>query len=223
MNSTKYLVILFLIVLSITANAQLQRTKHFHKQSEVLSFCGETVILDSIGYFFKDEGCEGQSEVSFGKYKLSKNNVVTFKPLPFDSLKPIRKIKRTKVTTNTDSTITITLYDIHNKLVSIGANVEVVDKNGLSERIYVDKKGQIMLNRNLHKDIIFSSLLWIFKGSPSIIQDGDSTIEVYLGLPDLFLWQTTITTIKSKQTQLLVKKNGLYKLDGRTKIYSQSR
>ena len=220
MNPLKNLLILFSLIMGVRANAQLQQTRHFHKQSEELSFCGQNFILDSLGYFFKERGCEGNGQVSFGRYKVLKNNIVVFQPLPFDSLQAIRQIRRTQATDSSDSTITITLYDRYNQPLTNNFNIDVVDTSGKTERIVTNKKGQIILNRNIHRDIVFISLLWLYEQSPSIVHGNEAAIEVYLGLPDIFLWQTEVTAIKEKQFKLMLKKDGVYKLDGKSILYS---
>jgi hypothetical protein len=218
-HPTLFLIIAF-CTLAIAANSQLKRSSLFTKQNEELPFCSQNILLDSLGYYFKEKGCEGSGEISFGKYSLSKAGIVTFLPLPFSVLQPIRKIKRSEASDLNDSIITITFYDRYDKPLHYNFNIIVLKMSGEDWYPATDENGQLALNRKTDRDVVINSLLNIFGQSPSIVNGDESTIEVYLDLPDLFLGITEVTLKKEKQSQLILKKNKLYKLDGKTLVYT---
>ncbi len=203
-------------LVSTEAKAQLKNSKVFQKWAGGL--CDETIILDSTGYFFKERGCEGRSIISFGKYRVSKSNVVTFYSLPIDSLQPIRDIKRSG--TSEDSTITITLYDRYDKPLTYAIYLEAIHKSGRHDDVSTDEKGSLVLNRTLYKDLLVVPLILIYGEQPSLVVGEESNIEVRFSLPRLFLAYSEIKIEKSDKPQMLLKQDGLYKRDGKTKIYT---
>jgi hypothetical protein len=220
MRLFKTILLLFLTVSVCTAgNCQLKSTKRFTIWKGGL--CDETIILDSLGYFFKEKGCEGNSSISFGRYKISKDNIVSFHFLPFDSLKPIREIKRFK--DSNDSTITITLYDRDTKPLSYAVNLEALDSSGKQHGVTADENGRVVLNKKLYKDLLIVPLLWIYGQQPSLVIGDENNIEVYMSLPGLFLAYNEISIDKANKLQLVLKKDGLYRLNRKTKVYSASK
>src|SRR4029079_9901986 len=105
--------IILLTAISQSAVGQVKRTMHFSSKNGM--FCSQTLILDSTGLFFYESGCEGSSNISFGKYKLDKDNKINFQFLPFDSINPINKIVLDSSANETDSLITLTFYDRYNQ------------------------------------------------------------------------------------------------------------
>jgi len=215
-------IILLLLVttfVSVAANGQLKSTKSFTIWKGGL--CDETIILDSLGYFFKEKGCEGNSTISFGRYKISKGNIISFHFLPIDSLQPFREIKRYKDLN--DSTITITLYDREDKPVSYAINLQAVDNGGNQHGVSSDGNGKVVLNRKLYKDLLIVPLLWIYGQQPSLVIGDENNLEVRMSLPGLFLAYNEIKIDKGSKLRLVLKKDGLYRLDRKTKVYSASK
>lgn len=118
-------------------------------------FCSQTIILDSTGLFFKESGCEGLSYISLGKYKLGKDNKVSFQYLPFDGIKPIAKIIQEENRNKNDSIIDITFYDRYKKPISFNFGIRIGDKSNQVHEIWTDEHGQIQVNRFLIKYVSF--------------------------------------------------------------------
>lgn len=220
-NNFKLLAIL--ILMSCTdLNAQIRHTKHFIKLGKTHPLCSEMIILDSLGYYFEESGCEGDGHVSFGKYKLTKNNIISFYPLPLDSLQGLRTIKRIKSSFPSDTILTITIFDRYNHPLAYNLNIDAIALNGEVSSIYTDEKGQILLNRKYHKDVILLTLDKLYGKTETIVYKDDITIEVYLGLPEIFLWLKEITFIESNPFQLALRGDNLYSVRGNIKLYSVS-
>lgn len=214
------IILLFLtLTLCAAANGQLKNTKRYTIWEG--GFCDETIILDSLGYFFKEKGCEGNSTISYGKYKVSKKDVVSFYFLPIDSLQPFKEIKRFK--DSNDSIITITLYDRYDKPLSYAINLEAIDNSGKQHGAYTDEDGRVFLDRKLYKDLHILPLLWIYGQQPTIGIGDENNIEVHMALPSLFLIYKEISIDKGSKLQLILKKDGLYRMNGKTKVYSASK
>lgn len=217
MRAYTFILISGLAFLSSFAFGQTKRTQWYSKEN---GLCSQTIIIDSSGYFFKEQGCEGNSTISFGRYKISKGNIISFYFLPFDSLPPIREIKRFKNTN--DSTLTFTLIDRYGKPFPSSFNLEAVDINGKTETVYSIENGKVILNRNHYSDLLITPLLWIYKEQAPLVTGDENQIEVHFNLPDLFLTYSPITTEVPKKLQLVLKDDGLYKLDKKTKVYHLS-
>jgi hypothetical protein len=200
---------------TIEAKGQLVNSRQFGNWSGGL--CDETIILDSTGYFFKERGCEGRSIISYGRYQLSKHNVIRFYSLPMDSLQPIREIKRYK--SPGDSTLTITLYDRYDKPLSYAINLVAVDSVGRHYDVLTDEHGSVVQNRRLHRDLLVVPLMEIYGNQPPLVVGDETNIIVRFSLPWLFLAYQEIRIEQMERTQLIMKQDGLYTRDGKMKLY----
>jgi len=216
MKPIRLTITLLIMLFGHSANSQLKNTKEY---SEINGPCSSNIILDSLGYFFKERGCEGSSHISFGKYKITKNNIISFSFFSFDSLEPFRKIRRYKNTNKNDSIITITLFSRENKPLGFNFNIQVFDIDGKPENVNTNEKGELFINHFLYKQLLLTQLLSIYKVAAPILIDKNS-MEIYFNLPELFLIYPETILEKAEKLKLVFKKDGLYKLDGKTKLYS---
>jgi hypothetical protein len=205
------------ILLFLSAHGQLKRTSHFNKKTQWL--CGESIILDNTGLFFRAVGCEGNQSVSMGKYKVSRNGQLSFNYLPLDSILPIRSIKQTKRTI--DSTITVHLFDREGKPVSSSFRIVLIDTAGKSENVWLYKRGELQINRFVYKVLILDQLTLLY-GEAETIPLADSSFQIHFNLPEMFLIYPGTEVGEPEKLELLMKKDGLYSKGG-TRIYTREK
>jgi hypothetical protein len=167
-----------------------------------------------------ERGCEGSSHIAFGKYKILKNNIVHFQFQPFDSIKPIREINRHQH--KRDSSVMISFYDRNEQPLTF-CSIEVVDINGKVTNLFTDIKGQVVFKQRLYKQIMLASIPAIFSKAEYILVGDETSIEVHLALPDLFLIYPDIAVENYEDFQMIIKKDGLYDLEKKTLIYKFSK
>lgn len=193
---------------------QLKTTRQFFSRN---GFCSRTIILDSNGFFFSEEGCEERANISYGRYKISKRNKVVFNLLPLDDLTPVNKIIPGLVTE--DSFITVSFYDRYNIPLYLSFGILAADTNNKVHEVWPGHDGLIRVNRFIFKSISIGQLITIY-GEVSEIKIDSRSLDIYLNLPSVFLWHTQIRVDKSKRPKLILKSDGLY--DRRTKVLMYS-
>jgi hypothetical protein len=196
------------------AHGQLKHTKYFSSQN---GFCSQTIILDSSGYFFKEWGCEGRSNISFGRYKVKRDNGLIFQFLPFDSLVPVGEVVRAK-TADDDSLVTITFYDRYREPLRSNFGVRVADTGNTVHEMWTDEAGQIQVNRFLFRNVVLNQFLTIY-GEIGGIDIGKESLFVYLNLPRLFLEYPELKLDKPKAMDLQLRQDGLYNPKMKAIIY----
>lgn len=214
MKPQKTLSLFFFVFLSCYANGQLKTSRYF---STVGFPCSKRILLDSLGYFFKEEGCCGTSTISFGKYTISKGNLIAFKFLPFDSIPPISQIKYD--IPNGDSLLTITLINKEGKPLGFNFNIRFRDSSGqvVGDNLFTDLEGQITIKRNQFSEILLDDLLPTFKVSP--IKIDNRSIEIKFNLPSMFLWHNDVTAAKPELRRLLLTDKGLMTVNRKQIVY----
>ncbi len=211
--------ILFIILfqfLYLITNGQVSTTKVFSSKS---GFCSTTIMLDSLGNFYRESGCEGRSYISFGTYRY-KNGIVEFRFLNFDSINPVNNILESTSRKN-DSTVFITFLTKQGEPVSNSHfSVDAIDSSGKFLKTYrLDSVGRIEINFKKYKEIRLPYLAKIFTKKVRIeILKNNYTIQ--LNLPDLFFYYPNTKTESGNVFSLVLKKDGLYSLNGKEKEFS---
>jgi hypothetical protein len=220
MTTLKFIFLAALIVSSSVCLGQIGRSRHFSKWGELNGLCSRSLLLDSLGYFFKEEGCEGRSFISFGHYQVSKSGILTFSHLPADSLHAFQQIRRTKGPA--DTVLTLTFYDRYGKLLRHVHSFQIIDNNGKQESVWTDNNGQIILDRRLYKDVLITPLIVLFKQQEALVTGEENVIDVFLDLPTMFLMYSEINFERPKSRPLVLKKDGLYEMDKKAKAYDNN-
>lgn len=213
-------IIFILLAFSTTFNpvsAQLAKQTAFTAKS---GFCSTTFILDSLGYFFREGGCEGRSSISYGKYKIHKDSVLFYFE-SFEKLPAILKKNNSKGSSDTICTITF--------LTRNGApvpnnhfKIDAIDSSGKFFKEYkIDDKGSVRLNCNQYKELRLWYLEKIYNKKIRIPLQNGNTI-IVLGLPKLFFYYPNPQVENGENFSLILKEDGLYALDKKEKIFSST-
>ncbi|TMI72800.1 MAG: hypothetical protein E6H09_09280 [Bacteroidetes bacterium] len=221
-QAMKYVLpIIFFANCVIPANCQSLRAKYF---SEINSGfpCGASIILDNTGYFFKEHGCEETAYISFGRYKILRNGVVDFKYLTFDSMPPLREVRRSNITEKNDSVITIKLFDRYDQTLAYNFNIQLVDTSSQFSNGMTNDNGELEINRYKFKGIILTTLASIY-GQATPIEVGSHSLDIFLNLPELFLFPTDVNIDQMEKLNLTLRKDGLYKIDKNKIVYKLTR
>jgi hypothetical protein len=200
---------------SYSALGQLKHTKYYSSRN---GFCSQSIILDSNGYFFHEWGCEGRSNISFGKYKLGRNNIINFHFFPFDSITPIKEVVQLKSVGGKDSIVTITFYDRFGQTLNTNFGIRVADTSNTIHEVWTDEEGQIQVNRFVFKNVGLIQLLTIYGEAPGIPITGNS-LNVYINLPKLFLENPELKLDKPLKLNLQLKQDGLYNAKSKAVVY----
>jgi hypothetical protein len=174
------------------------------------------IILDSTGLFFRTAGCEGAQSAWFGKYKISKKGFLSFKLLPLDSIYPVKQIKQTEKTN--DSVVTVRLFDRVGKLISSSFRIALIDTAKKSETFWLDRDGEVRINRFRYKVLILDQLALIYNDAQTISID-DHSLEIHFTLPEMFLIYPETNIGGPTKLQLHLKEDGLYDNKGKRKLY----
>lgn len=181
-------------------------------------FCSQTIILDSTGLFFNESGCEGRSNISFGKYKLGKDNKISFQYLPFDSIKPIAKIIQEEKAEENDSLVTITFYDRYNHPLGFNFGIRLGDTNNQVHEMWTDETGQLKVNRFLFRYVSLVQFLTMYRETDGI-PIGQKSLKVYFNLPEQFLMYPELQLDRPRKLNLQLKQNGLYDFNSKEIVY----
>lgn len=204
----RYLIVhILMIVFYKDAFSQAKRTMFYSKETP--PFCSQTMILDSCGVFFYESGCEGRSDISYGRYSINSGNILSFQYLSFDSMSPVRKVIQSQNATLGDSSITLTFYDRYNQVLGSTFAILIGDTANKVHEFWTDSKGQIELNSNTFKFVSLVQLTNIY-GDTIKIEIGNSSAEIFLNLPRVFLIYPELTVSQSGTLNLQLKDDGLY-------------
>lgn len=203
------LTIIISTAFSAKVTGQVKRTIRFSAKYGM--FCSQTIILDSTGIFFNESGCEDRSNISFGIYKIAKNNKISLQYLPFDSLRPINKIVEEQKAEENDSMITITFYDRYMEPLEVNVGIRLGDTSNQVKENWTDERGQIEINRFAFKYISLAQFLAIY-GETNAIAIGNRSLKVYLNLPRLFLDYPELKVDERQPYSLQLKGKALYDL-----------
>lgn len=206
------LLILFQL-LSLIVWGQLPKTKDFYSSE---GFCSRTILLDSLGNFYKEEGCEGRSRISFGTYKIT-GDIIYFTFQKFDSLQPIFNITESPFSNDFDITVTF-LTRQGNTLRSSYFSVDAIDTSGkFFQTIRLNDSGQIKVNMKKYKELRLDYLENVHHKKVRIpITNKDIT--VILNQSQLFFNYQRPRLENGNNFSMQLKKDGLY--SGKQKAYS---
>ncbi len=197
------------------AFSQLKSTTVFNHKSD---FCSTNYILDSLGNFYRESGCEGRSYIAYGKYLL-RNGIVEFRFYNFDSINVYKEIKKTSHTEN-DSLILIQF--LTNRGTPVPNNNFIItapDTSGkISQTFKVDENGRVLLNFKKYKEIRLTYLERILSKKITLPLIKSNTT-VVLNLPAMFFHYGRPRLEMSNVFSLRLKKDGLYELNGKEKVY----
>lgn len=187
--------------------------------SSLNGFCSKSIQLDSSGVFFMEHGCEGNSQVAYGRYKLLPNNLINFKRLPFDSIAPISKIDRFH--NELDTTLTVTFLDREGMVLAYVFIGQVGNDKGIITEPFTNEKGQLVLDRKHKHQIFISAIDRIYGKDNEITADGESSIDVYFNLPSKFLIYPEVRADDFEEFELVLLEDGLYEKDRKTLVYKK--
>jgi hypothetical protein len=196
---------------SFCAIGQLIHTRSYYSQN---GRCSKSIILDSAGYFFNESGCEGRSNICFGRYKLGQDNIIKFHFLPFDSIAPIKEINQVSSTETNDSNVTISFYDRFGEQLTNNVGILVIDTSNKTHEMWTDQKGQIRLNCFIFKELTLIQFITIY-GDATNIPISKKSLKIYLNLPGGFFMYPELILDKPQNINLELKENGLF--DPKTK------
>lgn len=213
----KFIILFLFIILSHFAEGQLSHSRHFSNGGFP---CNRNILLDSLGYFFKEEGCEGRSRISFGKYTIKQGNIVAFKFLPLDSIKPIKQIKY--YDTKKDTLFTIAFYDRDGNPLGYNFNIKFISSTGqvVEDAPFTELDGRMTIKPNQFKEILLNDLLPTFKVQP--VKIGNQSMEIWFNLPRMFLGYNEVREGKPEKLQLLMTDEGLMSVDRKQMMYASS-
>lgn len=191
---------------SVVASAQLPRTQHYYS---VNGFCSSTILLDSIGNFYREDGCEGRSRISLGTYTL-KGNIVKFTFGRFADSPPIFDIV-TETNPSSQAFITVTFLTRQgNKLASNAFSVDAIDTSGrFFQTLSLNGAGQIAVDTQKHKELRLDYLEKLY-GKEVRIQLSNKSITVILNQPQIFFNYLRPIPEKGIDFSMRVEKDGLY-------------
>lgn len=216
----KFAAIAFIIIW-YNGYSQFAVTKTFD-EPKYFSLCSGRIIFDSLGYFFKEHGCEGASTVSLGKYTIT-GNKINLHYLPHDSLTLIRNIVYYDERP-TDSTIYIRFFDRYLDTISLAFIEYANDKERNDVAWYTNKKAAELKYANAA--LLFWRLndLYNLPLKDSIIQIPltSKSMDIYFGLPEVYFIYNHYTEEPAKEriTEMLFINRGLYSMDGKEKYYT---
>ncbi len=208
--------LLVCLFVTISGKGQLSSTKTFSNRS---GFCSTTITLDSLGNFYREAGCEGRSYIAYGRYLL-RNGIIEFRFASFDSLTVYKEIMKQSVNSENNSIVSIQF--LTNKGTPVPNNnfdVTALDSSGKFTRVFkLDETGKIFVNINLYKELRLTYLERIL-GKNIILPEIKSDVSVLLNLPPMFFYYYRPRLDISSVFSLRLKKDGLYQLNGKEKVY----
>ncbi len=211
-----FFLLIFLIFLVPNSYCQLKTIKVFYNKSD---FCSSTLILDSLGNFFRESGCEGRSDISLGKYTF-RNGLVEMKSLDYDSISAYKKILKKHLGLN-DSIAIIQFSTAYNTPVSNNHFiVKATDSlNKLFELYKLNNEGQAFINIKKYNKIHLIYLEKIFDKTITV-NLSNSNAEIILNFPGMFFSYPRPRFQKPSVYSVRIKKDGLYDITSKEKIYS---
>ena len=217
----KYTCIIILILVHINANSQFARTRIFSEPT-FFSLCGGSIVFDSLGYFFREHGCENDSYVSLGRYKIFDGNKIELNYISFDSVPLFKKI--VYVQDSKDSSNRIRFFDRFNQQLTF-VNLEyATDSLKKTERIRLNKNNEFIVSSKSEGWISFSNFWLLYenlnKTGRLFIPVQNKSLDIYLNLPSSYFY-SNLHPDTLKNESMLFKNRGLYSLDGKEKFFYQ--
>lgn len=209
-----YLSCLF-VFFSSPIYSQLKTSKVYSYRN---GFCSTIFSLDSLGNFYREAGCEGRSFIAYGKYLL-RNGIIEFRFYNFDSLKVYKEIKKTNHTENDSLILVQFLTNGGTPVPNSNFIITALDTSGkISQTFKVDENGRVLLNFKKYKEIRLTYLESILSKKITLPLLKSNTT-VVLNLPAMFFYYGRPRLDMSSVFSLRLKKDGLYELNGKEKVY----
>jgi hypothetical protein len=205
MLKTRMRLLITFQLLSLLAGAQLPKTTHFISRN---GLCVSSILLDSVGNFYREQGCEAKSRVSVGAYKIE-GDKINFTFHRFDSLPPIFSI--TEDFSSSDSMIVVTFLTRQgNKLMSGVFSVDAIDTSGkFLQTLKLNGSGQLNINFRKFKELKLNYLENMY-GTRVRVQLSNKNITVTLNQPALFFNYFRPRPEQGSNFSLQLRKDGLY-------------
>lgn len=206
----------FLLFLSTSPTySQLKTAKVYSHRS---GFCSTTYSLDSLGTFYIEAGCEGRSYIAYGKYFI-RNGIIEFRFTNFDTLNVYKEIRKTNHTENDSLALYQFLTNESRPFSTVYFFITAIDTSDKVSRTFKpDENGKVLLNFKKYKEIHLTYLERILSKKITLPLTGSNTT-VVLNLPAIFFRYRRPRIDNSSVFSLRLKKDGLYELNGKEKIY----
>ncbi len=180
---TSFFLLTLLACIFANSYSQLKTTKVFSNKN---GFCSSTLLLDSLGNFFHESGCEGRSNIAFGKYTF-RNSLIEITSSDYDSASAFKKIPKKSLGIN-DSIATIWFLTIYNTPVSNNHFiVKATDSlNNFFELYKLNDEGQAFINVKKFNKVHLIYLEKIFD-KIIVVTLSNNDAEIILNFPVCFL------------------------------------
>jgi hypothetical protein len=214
MKLRNFLSILFLLA-GLVSYGQVSNTMVFSSgQPE----CSGTLILDSLGSFYKASNCRGVSSVSFGTYQIT-NGIINFKFRRFDTYSPVLRVEESPATDETR--IKVSVYTRFNTPVHTGFIIDATQMGTNSyTRFTTDGNGDIYINPSKYKSLRLNELNK-FYSNWTFVDVKPKNLKIFINFPTEFFYAQHPTLVTGQDFSLQLKNNQLYDLSG--KLYEPSK
>ena len=205
--------IFFLMFASISFG-QLKKTQVFSVRE---GLCSTTYTIDSLGKFWREQGCEGRSYISCGTYQL-KEDKISFVFNKFDGISPFLKIQETSKFSNTEIKVAFRTCD-NNIINSDYFIVDAIDTSGRFFKTFtLDTNGEIFVDARMYKSLRLNYLQnfyskWIY------VDLKGSNMDIVLNFPKNFFYYSKPKIEIDKEIKYTLKADGLYDTDGKKRIF----
>jgi hypothetical protein len=217
---TRYIqtTIFFLITASISFG-QLKTTKIFSVRN---GWCSTTFIIDSLGTFCREQGCEGRSHIACGTYQL-KEDKITFAFNKLSDIPPFLKIQETSKLNDTTIKVTFRTCDnniIHNDYFIVDA----IDTSGKFFKTFtLNDNGEIFIvNPKKYKSLRLN-YLQNFYGKWMYVDLKTNNMNIFLNFPKEFFYYSNPIAETDKTITMTLKTDGLYDINGKENIIPLSK
>lgn len=204
-------ILLLLIISDYCGRGQLKHTTSYSAEASGLSLCSGSIILDSLGFFYEEAGCEGRGYIAFGKYELLKERKLLLTYLGFDKIKPLIEVTRSAQKNSQDSIISIGFYAKDEvPLNQYYLSVDVIDSSGkFFKTYYPDKFGLIQIKSLTNKTLRIHSTDW-FMGETKLIKISKESMKIKFNVPISFFYYKSPRRVKFDNILMVIEADGLY-------------
>jgi hypothetical protein len=205
--------IIFFLIASCSFG-QLKTTQTFSVRN---GWCSTTFIIDSLGTFCREQGCEGSSHIACGTYQL-KADKITFIFNKLSDIPPFSKIQETSRLN--DTTIKVTFRTCDNNVFRHDYFiVDAIDTSGrFFKSFYLNDSGEIVIVDPIKYKSLRLNYLQNFYGKWIYIDLNENNMQVFLSFPKEFFYYSNPIPESDKTITLILKTDGLYDIDGKENI-----
>lgn len=207
-----YTLLFLLLFLPLSKEKSYPKYKYYSCGS---GFCANNLLLYDDYRFFQEAGCEGNSRIAAGTWKMHKDTVI----LSFYKKSEVNIVRDVQLKDmNYDGKIHVRVKSIEGDSVDDDLGVVVLEKSG--ERPTLDrdwffgmnKQDYILDTANNSGKIEITKLSVIFDTRVLIDTKGKNDITIFLDLPQSCLWAPNTTYEYETGRKLLIKQDTLYSL-----------